>query len=192
MRTALSSTAALLLVAVLAQPAGAQQTKPAAQPAAAPAAKGVRAEILRNIDAARDKLIQLAEATPADKFTWRPNDKVRTLGEVYAHVAGGNYYIPTLWGMKPPEGVDPRTFEKDGGDKAKTIDSMKKSFAYVHQVIESASEADLDKPVKLFDHEGTVREGYMIIATHAHEHLGQSIAYARSVNITPPWSAGGQ
>jgi uncharacterized damage-inducible protein DinB len=192
MRTALSSTAALLLVAVLAQPAGAQQTKPAAQPAAAPAAKGIRAEILRHIDDARDKMIQLAEATPADKFTWRPNDKVRTLGEVYAHVAGGNYYIPTLWGMKPPEGVDPRSFEKDGADKAKTIDTLKKSFAYVHQVIESAAEADLDKPVKLFDHEGTVREGFMIIATHAHEHLGQSIAYARSVNITPPWSAGGQ
>ena len=31
----------------------------------------------------------------------------------------------------------------------------------------------------------------MIIATHAHEHLGQSIAYARSNGVVPPWSVKG-
>ena len=87
-----------------------------------------------------------------------------------------------------PDGVDPRTFDKDAGDKAKTIATLKKSFEHVHHVIESATDADLDKSVKLFDHDGTVREGYLIIATHDHEHLGQSIAYARSVGIVPPWS----
>jgi uncharacterized damage-inducible protein DinB len=185
MKRALLGVTALVAALVLAQPLRAAEEKAAA---AKPAASGVRAEILRHIDDARDKLIALAEATPADKFAWRPNDKVRTTGEVFAHVAGGNYFIPTLWGVKPPEGVDPRNFEKEGGDKAKTIDNLKKSFEYVHKVIEGATDADLDKTVKLFDHDGTVREGYLIIATHAHEHLGQSIAYARSVGIVPPWS----
>jgi len=187
MRRALLGCAALLTAAVLSHPLAAQEAK-AATPEAKPAVAGVRGEILRHIDDARDKLIALAEATPADKFTWRPNDKVRTTGEVFTHVAGGNYFIPTLWGTKMPDGLDPRTFDKEAGDKAKTIDTLKKSFEYVHHVIESASDADLDKPVKLFDHEGTVREGFMILATHAHEHLGQSIAYARSVGIVPPWS----
>jgi hypothetical protein len=31
----------------------------------------------------------------------------------------------------------------------------------------------------------------LIVVTHAHEHLGQAIAYARSNGITPPWSAKG-
>jgi uncharacterized damage-inducible protein DinB len=184
-RTELFGAAALLAAALVAWPAAAQA------PAAKPVASGVRAEILRQIDEARDKLIALAGATPADKFTWRPNDKVRTVGEVYAHVAGGNYFIPTLWGTKPPEGVDARSFEKEGADKDKTIDRLKKSFEHVHKVIEGTSDADMEKKVKIFDHEGTVREGFMLIASHAHEHLGQSIAYARSVGIVPPWSAGG-
>lgn len=184
MRRALLSITALLVAVLLAQPMVAQEKAAPAKPAAS----GVRGDILRQIDGARDKLIALAEATPADKYTWRPNDKVRTTGEVFAHVAGGNYFIPTLWGVKPPEGVDPRTFDKSANDKAKTIDTLKKSFEHVHKVIESASDADLDKAVKIFDHDGTVREGYMIIASHAHEHLGQSIAYARSVGIVPPWS----
>jgi uncharacterized damage-inducible protein DinB len=130
----------------------------------------------------------LAEATPADKFTWRPNDKVRTIGEVYAHVAGGNYFIPTLWGEKPPEGINPRGFDKDAGDKAKTIATMKASFEHVQRIVEGTADADLNKTIKIFDHEGTVREALLIIATHEHEHLGQSIAYARSIGIVPPWS----
>src|SRR3954471_19136153 len=109
MKRALLGVTALLVAVILAQPLRAAEKAAAAKPAAS----GVRAEILRQIDAARDKLIALAEATPADKFTWRPNDKVRTTGEVFAHVAGGNYFLPTLWGVKPPEGVDPRTFDKD-------------------------------------------------------------------------------
>jgi uncharacterized damage-inducible protein DinB len=176
----LCGTAVLLLAALAVQPARAADAKPAVT--------GVRGEVLRQVDAARDKLVALAEATPADKFTWRPNDKVRTVGEVYAHVAGANYFLPTLWGTKMPAGVDPRGFDKDAADKAKTIDTLKKSFEHVHQVVESTTDADLAKSIKLFDHEGTVLEGLMIIASHGHEHLGQSIAYARSVGIVPPWS----
>ena len=29
----------------------------------------------------------------------------------------------------------------------------------------------------------------MLFVTHNHEHLGQMIAYARSVGVTPPWTA---
>jgi len=54
-------------------------------------------------------------------------------------------------------------------------------------------DADLDRTVKIFDHNGTVREVLLVIATHAHEHLGQSIAYARMNKVVPPWSQqGGQ
>jgi uncharacterized damage-inducible protein DinB len=185
MRKTLCGTTVLLLAGLAALPLAAQPAKPAD---AKPAVSGVRGEVLRQIDAARDKLIALAEATPADKFTWRPNDKVRTVGEVYAHVAGGNYFLPTLWGVKMPDGVDPRGFDKQAADKAKTIDTLKKSYEHVHHVIESTADADLAKSIKLFDHEGTVLEGLLIIGSHGHEHLGQSIAYARSVGIVPPWS----
>jgi uncharacterized damage-inducible protein DinB len=149
----------------------------------------VKAETLRLIDDAEKKLVALAEATPAEKYGWRPAEKVRSTGEVFLHVAGGNYFLASLAGTKPPEGINMREIEKEAGDKAKVIDALKKSFAHVRKVIESTSDADLDKTVKVFDHDGTVREVLLIIATHAHEHLGQAIAYARSNGITPPWSA---
>ncbi len=183
MKKIFSSTALLALVFALASaPARAQETKPA----------GVRGEILRSIEDAQKKLIALAEATPAEKFAWKPGEGVRSTGEVFAHVAGGNYFLPTFWGAKMPEGLDPRGFEKDGGDKAKTIDTLKKSFDYVHQTIAAVPDSDLDRTVKFFGQEGSVRTVMLILAGHAHEHLGQSIAYARMNGLTPPWSGGGQ
>lgn len=152
----------------------------------------VRKEILLHIADAEKKLAALAEATPADKYAWRPADGVRSIGEVYLHVAVGNYFLSTFFGGKPPAGIDLRNLEKQGGDKAKTIETMKKSFEFVRAAINAVPEADFGKPVKLFDHEGTYREAFVIVAAHNHEHLGQSIAYARMNKITPPWSAAGQ
>jgi uncharacterized damage-inducible protein DinB len=156
---------------------------------AKPGGSSIKAEILRQIDDAEKKILQLAEATPAEKYTWRPAEKVRSTGEVFLHVAGANYFLPTLWGAKMPEGVNPREFDKNAGDKAKVIDTVKKSFEHARQAINAASDADLDKTVKIFDREGAAREVLLLIATHAHEHLGQSIAYARMNGIVPPWSA---
>ena len=155
---------------------------------------GVRGSLLFQIDQAQDKLLQLANAIPAEKYGWKPGEGVRSVGEVFNHVASANYFFPTIWKstVPMPAGIDPRTFEKEmGGDKAKTIDTLTKSFAHVRAAITAASEADLNNKVNIFGHDATVRDAMLIVVTHAHEHLGQSIAYARSNAIVPPWSAKG-
>ncbi|HEX3552945.1 MAG TPA: DinB family protein [Thermoanaerobaculia bacterium] len=194
MRRLFGSTTVLALALALAMPVVAQdkgmEKKMEAKPAAATAG-GVKADLLRSLGDAQKKLVALAEAMPAEKYTWRPGEGVRSVGEVFAHVSGANYFIPTLWGTKMPAGVDPRGFEKEGGDKAKTVDTLKKSFDHVTQAIQNLPDAELGKAVKIFDHEGTYREAVLIVVSHAHEHLGQSIAYARSNGVVPPWSQKG-
>lgn len=207
-RTLLATVAATLLLAVLAswQAAAAQHdtmhspasAAPAKTSATAPAAitatppTGLRALASRQIVAAQKKLIALAEATPPEKYAWRPADGVRSVGEVYMHVAGANYFLPTFWGAKPAAGVDPRTLEKDGGDKAKTVAALKQSFDYAQQAIDAVPDADLAKAVQVFGRASTTGEVMLGLGVHAHEHLGQSIAYARMNGIVPPWSAAGQ
>jgi uncharacterized damage-inducible protein DinB len=155
---------------------------------------GVRGSFLFQIDQAQDKLLQLANAIPAEKYAWKPGEGVRSVGEVFNHVASANYFFPTIWKstVPMPAGIDPRTFEKEmSGDKAKTIDTLTKSFEHVRAAITAASEADLNNKINIFGHDATVRDAMLIVVTHAHEHLGQSIAYARSNGIVPPWSAKG-
>ena len=149
---------------------------------------GVRGEMLMWIKDAEDKLIQLAEATPEAKYAWRPAKEVRSTGEVFMHVATANYGAPSFWGVKPPEGFNFATYEKSLSKKAEILQTLKVSFTHMEQGFAAIPDADLDKPVELFGMKTTVRGGYMLLLSHVHEHLGQSIAYARSNGIVPPWT----
>ncbi|MFL6200587.1 MAG: DinB family protein [Thermoanaerobaculia bacterium] len=195
MRRRLSPLALVSLVSLLSfssLPARAHHEEAAAKPAAPTGGTGVREEILAQVEDAEKKLTALAEAMPAEKYGWRPAEKIRSVGEVFMHVAGGNYFLPTFWGVKVPEGVNPREFEPGGNDKAKVLATMKASFDHLRAAIKNTPEADLSKMTKLFGEDATMRQAMMVAANHAHEHLGQSIAYARMNGVTPPWSAGGQ
>lgn len=161
-------------------------------PAPASAAPtGYRAEVISDIEGIGKKLVDLATAMPAEKYAWRPAPGVRSVSEVYMHVVGANYLLPSFLGAKLPEGFD-REMEKSVTDKAKVIEWLKKSIDNAKAAVSSASDADLDKKVKAFGREMTERRVLMIVQTHMHEHLGQSIAYARSNGVTPPWSEAGE
>lgn len=150
-------------------------------------AKGFRADFLHQQAGVEKELLALAEATPADKYSWRPAEGVRSVSEVYMHLAGANYMLPSFAGVKIPEGIS-RDMEKTVTEKAAVIDALKKSFAHLRSAVEATPEAELDKPLKFFGMDSTVRGLYFLIANHEHEHLGQSIAYARMNGIVPPWS----
>ncbi|RPH56557.1 DinB family protein [bacterium] len=185
-RSFVSMAAVGLLLAGLGSTASAQESKPMEKPAFS-----AKADILWQVKDAEQKLSQLAEATPAEKFAWRPAEGVRSTGEVFMHVAAANYFIPTFWGATIPEGVDPRGLEKQGADKAKVMEALKKSFEHARAAIEAMPDADLDKQIKLFGNDASARMAALVIATHGHEHLGQAIAYARMNGIVPPWSRQG-
>lgn len=159
-----------------------------AAPQAAP--KGIRGEMLAQLDDAAGKLQQLAEAIPQDKLAWRPAAGVRSVGEVLMHVTGGNYYLTTFAGVKAPADAPQG---ENVASRAEAIAQMKRSFDHVRAAIRNLKDADLDKPATMFGQQTNYRNVFLTTVTHAHEHLGQLIAYARTNGITPPWSmAGGQ
>lgn len=163
-------------------------TRAAAQ--AAPALKGVRADMMAQLDDAAGKLEQLAGAIPEDKLSWRPATGVRSVGEVVMHVTGGNYFLLSFAGVKAPADAPQG---ENAASRAQAIAAMKASFDFVRRALRGVSDADLDKPTTMFGQQTTYRNVYLTTVSHAHEHLGQLIAYARSNGVTPPWSmAGGQ
>ena len=158
-----------------------------AEPTAAPA--GFRAEFTAEVDSVGKKLVDLASAMPAEKYGWRPAAGIRSVSEVYMHVVGANYLLPSFVGVKMPEGIS-RDMEKTVTEKAKVIETLKKSLENAKSVAINATDADLDKKVKFFGREMTQRALMMAMLNHLHEHLGQSIAYARMNGVAPPWSEG--
>lgn len=175
-----ASTFALALAAAALAPLAAQQ---------APA--GVRGEILTVFNDAADKLVQLAEAIPQDKFTWRPGAGVRSVSEVFLHVAGSDHYVLTAIGV-PSTMQGENDLEHSTTDQAQIVAKLKDANAAVRAAIMAMPDANLDKATKLFGMDMTYRGVGLLLASHVHEHLGQMIAYARSNAVVPPWSRAGQ
>jgi uncharacterized damage-inducible protein DinB len=156
---------------------------------AADAAPDARQIFDRQLSNTEREVVGLAEAMPAEKFTWRPAEGVRSLSELYLHVALANYNIPTMMGVAPAAGIEKEGFEKSTTDKAKVIDQLKKSFAFAIGAVEKMSNADFAKPEKKLGPDANDGDVVYLLVVHNHEHLGQSIAYARSNGVVPPWTA---
>ena len=133
------------------------------------------------------QLIALAEATPEDKFAWRPAKGVRSTSEVYMHIAVANFYLLSITGPKMPEGVTLET-EKSVTSKAEVIKWLKRSLEAVKTAHLAEKPADLQRKVHIADRDATVDGMYLRIIVHANEHMGQLVAYARMTGVVPPWS----
>jgi len=146
---------------------------------------GVRAELLHDLDDMQKKILSLAMAIPAEKYSWRPGRGVRSVSEVYMHIAGGNYTLVSFVGDKPM--LDTGSFERVT-EKPRVLEELRRSFDYLRNAIVNTSDADLDKPIRMFGNDSTERAAFMMALNHLHEHLGQSVAYARMNGVVPPWS----
>jgi uncharacterized damage-inducible protein DinB len=133
------------------------------------------------------QLIDLAEATPPDKFSWRPIPGVRSTSEVYMHIAIANLYLLSITGPKMPPEVK-LEMEKSVTAKADVINWLKRSLDAVKGAHATVTPTDLQRKVHIDDRDATVDGMYLRIIVHANEHMGQLIAYARMSGITPPWS----
>ncbi len=134
-----------------------------------------------------EKFVGLAEATPADKLTYRPAEGVRSTAELFLHVSVANYFVARSFGSMPPEGLDVRGLEKSTTDKAEIVAHLKAAFEHIAGAFGNVG-GDAEKAMRLFGQDTTTRGAQSFALNHLSEHLGQAIAYARVSGITPPWS----
>ena len=172
----------LILAAAVALPAVAQD-----QESAEAELTGYLADFEGDFDFSNGRIVELAEAIPADKYGWRPAEGIRSVSEVFVHTAGANFFFAGQFGVDMPEGFGMDAEQKVTA-KDDVIAMLKKSQEHIHKATAKATEKDLDEKVMMFGRDRSWRSVLMIVSGHGHEHLGQAIAYARSNGVAPPWS----
>lgn len=153
-------------------------------------------DLMKDIDAVQGKMVQLAKVMPPDKYAWRPGAGVRSVGEVFLHVASDNYLLPALGGTPMPAStkLDMKnfktfeTYEKRTMTREQIVADLEASFTHLKAAMTKTTSAMMANPVDMFGQKGTQQSLWIATTTHLHEHLGQAIAYARSNGVTPPWS----
>jgi uncharacterized damage-inducible protein DinB len=150
---------------------------------------GIRGEMIASMKDAGTKVEELATAIPDGKFTWKPSKDVRSAGQVFLHVVAANYLIPSFLGVQPTMSKDElMKLDSQTMEPAK-IRQMIKDYAWAEKAIADTPDSDLETQTEFFGMKWTKRSAILLLTSHSHEHLGQLIAYARSNNVVPPWTA---
>ena len=157
------------------------------------AALEIRKQFVSDLDTLQSKFLALAEAFPADKYSWRPAAGVRSVGEPFMHVASEFYvFTPMAYGATPSPlvGRGREAFQKFEAmsSKEQVLKHLKEGFAYTKQSLAAIDPAQISGTKKLWGGDRTIVETSFGMAGDLHEHLGQLIAYARMNGVKPPWS----
>jgi uncharacterized damage-inducible protein DinB len=145
-------------------------------------AQTVQASLAKEAGTLSDKFSGLARAM-AGKYAWKPGEGVRSVSDIFNLIVAENGLLATtLTGATPGGRPAPIT------DPEKLQEALKTSYANVKKAIEGLSDADLKAPVKIFGKDMIKEDAIRYLFGDQHEHLGQSIAYARTNGVVPPWS----
>jgi uncharacterized damage-inducible protein DinB len=152
----------------------------------------MKAQALVDLQGVNKKCVELAQALPADKLTWRPAADTRSFAEVFLHVAGERYGILSMMGAATPAGFKAGEFEKSTTDKGRIVEELNQSWDFTSKTINGMSNADYAKLLPKLGPQANEGDVIYILVSDAHEHLGQLIAYARQNGIVPPWTVEAQ
>jgi uncharacterized damage-inducible protein DinB len=148
------------------------------------AAPSMQATLAKDAATLSDKFSGLARVM-AGKYEWKPGPGVRSVADVFNLIVMENGILTgtitgaaTGGGGRGPQITDP----------AKLQEALTTSYSALQKAISGLSDAELKAPVKLFGMDFTKQGAIMFLLSDQHEHLGQSIAYARSNGVVPPWS----
>ena len=151
-------------------------------------------DLVGTVEILHEKFRSLAVTMPEDAYQWRPMEGVRSVSEVYRHIAADNFFVPTLMGIAaPPDtGINEdastfRAFQERELTRDEVIETVDASFGFLSRAMD-ATARDLNRQITLGTSETTVGDVWIRAVVHLHEHLGQSIAYARTNQVIPPWS----
>ena len=144
---------------------------------------GIQAAFGKDAATLSDKFTGLARVM-SGKYDWKPGQGVRSAGDVFNLIVKENGMLATALSGTPNTGAKAAPIS----DTEKLQEALKASYANLQKAIMALSDNDLQAPVKLFGRDMTKLGALMLILEDQHEHLGQSIAYARSNGVVPPWS----
>jgi uncharacterized damage-inducible protein DinB len=144
-------------------------------------------QFLQHFDRA-SRVLALAEAMPADLYSWRPDEGIFSVEEVYTHIARYNYYyLEESLGIPAPEDLDVENMESITG-KEEVVEILKHSIMHVQEHIGEMPDSNIQAETEMYGRTVNGQAVLMQLVTHKSEHVGQAIAYARMNGIVPPWS----
>ena len=127
-----------------------------------------------------EKVVQLAEEFPEDKYDFRPVAGVRTFGDQLRHVAFWNGYVAKSARGEKADGKLNELPKSEYPTKAAVVKALKSSLAEATALLKQETATPSTKLINL----------WVSFTEHSGEHYGQLVVYYRLNGIVPPASRG--
>ncbi len=141
--------------------------------------------VSKNIYAiAKNDILRSAEKVPENLWSFQPTKEVRTFGQLFAHVADGQY---EFCGAAQGEHVS-KDVEKTAKTKAEIVPALMEAFAYCDAAYAKMTDANAPQLVSFFNMRITKLGAMDFNTAHTMEHYGNLVTYMRLKGIVPPSS----
>jgi uncharacterized damage-inducible protein DinB len=135
---------------------------------------------------AKNVLSRSADKVPENLYGYKPNDDVRSFGQLVGHVADAQYtFCSAVAGEKSPMSG---SIEKTKTSKADLVQALKDAFVYCDKVYAAIDDTTGNEVIKFFGRDSS-KLGIMAFNNmHDYEHYGNMVTYMRLNHIVPPSS----
>ena len=161
---------------------------PAAAPAAQTSTASLQADLVKDWEAQRDKLMKLAAAMPEDKFSFKPKPEMRSWAEQLTHVAGA--IVGTL--RRLDAAATAPTLPQNATAKADVLKALCDAFEFGSTVLKKQTDATIAEGVQGpgYYGPGLSTRARLVYRTlvHTEDEYGAMTVYLRLNGITPPAS----
>jgi len=159
-----------------------------AQVPSAPSANPVATSIAGTLSMVKGYITKSAEQAPESLYAYKATPDVRSLGQLFGHVANANFMIcSAIAGEKSPATGD---FEKTATTKVDLTKALADSYAYCEKVYAATTDAEGGKMMELFGMKMAKLAALGFNNAHNFEHYGNIVTYLRLNKMVPPSSQG--
>jgi uncharacterized damage-inducible protein DinB len=135
---------------------------------------------------AKGDVLKSMDKIPDNLWSFQPTPEVRTVGQLFAHIADGQYeFCSSAQGTPVDKGI-----EKTAKTKAEISAAVKEAFAYCDAAFAKMTDASAAETVSFFGHQLTRLSIMDFNTAHTMEHYGNLVTYMRLKGIVPPSSEG--
>jgi uncharacterized damage-inducible protein DinB len=139
------------------------------------------------LQAVKGYVTKAADQVPEEMYAFKPTADVRSLGQLFGHVADANFMICSAASGKKP---DMTGIEKSKTSKADLKAALDASFAFCEAAFDGLTTASGAEAVKFFLPGTSTRLSVLTFNTaHDFEHYGNIVTYMRLKGLVPPSSA---
>jgi uncharacterized damage-inducible protein DinB len=133
----------------------------------------------------KNDILRSADKIPDDMWSFQPTKEVRTVAQLFAHIADGQYEF--CGAVAEGKSVS-KDIENTRKTKAQIVPALKEAFAYCDGAYAKMTDANAADIVVIFGMKITKLGAMDFNTAHTMEHYGNLVTYMRIKGILPPSS----